>query len=39
MHGTILNCFISHFVGMHFPGGRVLLHAVDTQFKSPCHLA
>ena len=38
MHGTILNCFISHFVGMHFPGGRVLLHAVDTQFKSPSHL-
>lgn len=38
MHGAILNCFISHFVGMHFPGGRVLLHSVETQFKSPCHL-
>ena len=38
MHGSILNCFVSHFVGMHFPGGRVLLHAVDLHFKSPCHL-
>lgn len=38
MHGAILNGFISHFVGMHFPGGRVLLHAVDTQFKTPSHL-
>jgi acyl dehydratase len=38
MHGGILNAFISHFVGMHFPAGRVLLHAVDAQFKSPCHL-
>ena len=38
MHGMILGCFISHFVGMHFPGGRVVLHSVDTQFKSPSHL-
>lgn len=38
MHGMILGGFISHFVGMRFPGGRVVLHSVDTQFKSPCHL-
>jgi len=38
MHGMILNGFISHFVGMHFPGGPVLLQSVHTQFKSPCHL-
>jgi len=38
MHGGILSCFISHFVGMHFPGGRVVLHTLDLQFKTPCHL-
>jgi acyl-CoA thioesterase FadM len=34
----ILNGFISHFVGVHFPGGHSVLHSVSTQFKSPCHL-
>ncbi|MBI3389762.1 MAG: MaoC family dehydratase N-terminal domain-containing protein [Deltaproteobacteria bacterium] len=38
MHGTILNGFISHFVGVYFPGGAVLLHSVNTQYKTPCHL-
>lgn len=38
MHGTILNAFISHFVGMHYPGGAVLLHSVNAQYKSPSHL-
>lgn len=38
MHGGILGCFISHFVGMHFPAGPVVLQSVDTQFKSPCHM-
>jgi 3-hydroxybutyryl-CoA dehydratase len=38
MHGTILNGFISHFVGVHYPGGAVLLHSVNTQYKSPSHL-
>lgn len=38
MHGMILNGFISHFVGMHFPGGPVILQSANTQFKSPCHL-
>jgi 3-hydroxybutyryl-CoA dehydratase len=38
MHGMILGGFISHFVGVRFPGAGSLLHAVNTQFKSPCHL-
>ncbi len=38
MHGAILNGFISHFVGVHFPGDGAVLHAVNMQFKSPCHL-
>ena len=38
MHGGILGCFISHFVGMYFPAGAVLLQSVDTQFKCPCDL-
>lgn len=38
MHGMILNGFISHFVGVHFPAGHSVLHSVSTQFKSPCHL-
>jgi 3-hydroxybutyryl-CoA dehydratase len=38
MHGAILNGFISHFVGVHFPGDAALLHSVNTQFKTPCYL-
>ena len=38
MHGMILGGFISHFVGVHFPGANSVLHAVNLQFKSPCHL-
>jgi 3-hydroxybutyryl-CoA dehydratase len=38
MHGMILNGFVSHFVGMRFPGPGALLHVVSTQFKSPCHV-
>ncbi len=37
-HGMILNGFISHFVGMHYPGGTVLLHSVNTQLKNPSHV-
>ncbi len=37
-HGMILNGFISHFVGCHCPAGLVLLHSVNTQLKSPCHV-
>lgn len=38
MHGMILNGFLSHFVGTQFPGVGWLLHAANTQFKSPSHL-
>jgi acyl dehydratase len=38
MHGAILNAFVSHFVGMHFPAGSVLLHSVSLQYKTPSHL-
>jgi 3-hydroxybutyryl-CoA dehydratase len=38
MHGVILNGFVSHFVGVHFPGDAALLHSVRSQFKTPCHL-
>ncbi len=38
MHGTILNGFVSHFIGMCFPGRRSLLHSVAMEYKSPCYL-
>ena len=37
-HGAILNGFISHFVGMHFPGQFSLLLSVDLRFSQPCYL-
>ncbi len=38
MHGSILNGFISHFVGMHFPGRFSLLLSVDLRFSNPSYL-
>lgn len=38
MHGSILNGFISHFVGMQFPGRLSLLLSVDLRFSNPCYL-
>lgn len=38
MHGSILNGFISHFVGMHFPGRFGLLLSVDLRFLNPSYL-
>jgi acyl dehydratase len=38
MHGTMLNGFLSHFVGMHFPGRLSLLLAADLRFAQPCYL-
>lgn len=35
MHGAILNGFLSHFVGMHFPGKSSLLLAVDLRYGQP----
>lgn len=38
MHGTILNGFVSHFVGMYFPGRFSLLLSVDLRFSNPSYL-
>jgi acyl dehydratase len=38
MHGAILNGFLSHFVGVHFPGKGSLLHAVDIKYRAPNYL-
>jgi len=38
MHGSILNGFISHFVGMRFPGRHSLLLSVDLRFANPSYL-
>jgi acyl dehydratase len=38
MHGAILNGFISHFVGMHFPGRFSLLLTVDLRFSNVSYL-
>jgi len=38
MHGSILNGFISHFVGMRFPGRHSLLLSVDLRFANPSFL-
>lgn len=40
-HGAILNGFVSHFVWHAFagltPGGCLILHSVNIQYKTPCH--
>ena len=38
MHGALLNGFISHFIGMVFPGRDSLLLAVDLRYANPCYL-
>lgn len=38
MHGGILNGFVSHFVGMVFPGVSSLLLSSELRFQQPCYL-
>ena len=38
MHGGILSGFLSHFVGMHFPGKRSLLLSSDLRFVKPSYV-
>jgi acyl dehydratase len=38
MHGSILNGFISHFIGTWFPGRFSLLLAMDLRFSQPSYL-
>jgi len=37
MHGAILNGFVSHFVGMVFPGVQSLLLSTDLRFSKPSY--
>jgi 3-hydroxybutyryl-CoA dehydratase len=38
MHGAILNGFLSHFIGMRFPGARSLELSVDIRYLRPSYL-
>jgi 3-hydroxybutyryl-CoA dehydratase len=38
MHGAMLNGFVSHFIGVRFPGRRALLLSVDLRYGSPSYL-
>ena len=38
MHGSLLNGFVSHFIGIWFPGRFSLLLAVDLRFAKPSYL-
>lgn len=38
MHGAILQGFLSHFVGMHFPGRRSLILSVNINYHRPSYL-
>ncbi len=35
MHGAILNGFISHFIGMEFPGANAIIQSVSVEYKKP----
>lgn len=37
MHGGILNGFLSHFVGMVFPGSESVLLSTDLRFSKPSY--
>ena len=38
VHGAILQGFLSHFVGMHFPGRRSLILSVSLNYLQPSYL-
>ena len=38
MHGSLLNGFLSHFVGVYFPGRFSLLLPIDLRYSSPAYL-
>lgn len=38
MYGNILNCFISHFVGMLLPSRDVMIQSQDISFHKPVYL-
>lgn len=39
MYGNILNCFISHFVGMLLPTPHVMIQSQDISFHKPVFLS
>ena len=38
MYGNILNCFVSHFVGMLLPSRNIVIQTQDIQFHKPVFL-
>lgn len=38
MYGNILNCFVSHFVGMLLPTRNVMIQTQDIQYHKPVYL-
>lgn len=38
MHAAILNGFVSHFIGMVFPGANSMLLSVELRFSGPSYL-
>lgn len=38
MYGNILNCFVSHFVGMVMPTPDVMIQTQDIQYHKPVFL-
>jgi acyl dehydratase len=38
MHGSILNGFLSHFIGMRLPGKTAMLLSSDLRFSQPAYL-
>ncbi len=38
MHGAIFHGFLSHFVGMYFPGRRSLILSVNMNYLHPSYL-
>ncbi|MCW5960574.1 MAG: hypothetical protein KIS76_10470 [Pyrinomonadaceae bacterium] len=38
MHGAILQGFLSHFIGCHFPGKRSLILSVSVDYRLPNYL-
>lgn len=38
MHGAILQGFLSHFIGMYFPGKRSLILSVNLNYHRPSYL-
>jgi 3-oxoacyl-[acyl-carrier protein] reductase len=37
-HGAILNGFLSHFVGMRFPGATALLLSAEMRYAAACYI-